>query len=198
MIDYLPLNSSVSTPIFPNITNNSLPYINIGNTIGNFWGGSKCATPNSQVIITIDAYDLENDTIYYSYKCKDGDNIAPFTTNNVFSCTFNDLGNNRMGIFVNDTNHSEDYRAYYQDYLVTYEDCIYSCEYPSECTTINPKIVDLNNTDEGLLPTVYFGVISFITQPLPSMFVIFVAIIIVLFIGLIGTIISKIAKFGEG
>jgi hypothetical protein len=181
------------TPPIPPIppTNNSVPVI-ISLTTSQV---TNCISPNTTIIITIEATDKENETIYYAHRCSDTDTQSIFDTNNTKICFYGNFGEYNLGIYVNDSNMTPNYVAYYNYIRVTTEKCIKPC---STCTPIPVNPVDIDNINQGLLPTVYFGLISFITTPLPSVFIIFTVIVVVLIIGAIGTIISKIAQFGEG
>jgi hypothetical protein len=192
MVDYLPLiaNFSIPIPPTPNITN-QYPVITGLTTSEN----THCVPPNTTLVITITANDTENETIYYAHRCTDIDTQSSFDTNNTKTCFYGNLGEYNLGTYVNDTNMSPSYVALYTYIRVTTEKCIRPC---LTCTTISIELVDLEHPEEGLLPTVYMGMLSLISQPLPAVFTIFVIMIAVLLISTIGLIITKIASFGGG
>lgn len=183
MIDFHPL-------VTANLTNNSLPsLISI-----EFSQVTNCVTPNTTLEFSVNTEDLENDTIGYAYRCSDLLPLGSFSANNSGSCYYSNLGENYITFYVNDTLH-EDYNSYSQYVRVTTEECVKACP---TCTPIPSKIVDLENENEGLLPTVYMGLLSFVTMPLPAVITIVVIVAVVLLLGALGTIIKKIAQFGEG
>jgi len=82
-----------------------------------------------------------------------------------------------------------------ENYITCLADCPYTSPSPTgyEEITLPTNIVNVDNINEGLLPTIYFGILAFFNATLSPMIILIFLIFIVLIILAIGTIIKKIA-----
>lgn len=151
-----------------------------------------CVALNTPLIVYIKAIDPENDIIYYSYQCSLSDSIHPFTTNNTFICTYSNLGQYVIKMYANDTFHAEDYTSTNATIYVTDSGCIEGSG--AFAVKIPTDLVNKNNINEGLLPTLYYSMINFVSTPFGAFLLLFYAIICILIIlgifSLIGLIFS--------
>lgn len=177
---------------------------------------------NQPLNIFIHASDSEADVIYYSHKCDISEtNYSNDTTSNLKTCIYNSIGEYNLTLRVKDLYHTN-YDYFYQLIVVTQTgtlcgndiceagennvNCPQDCPSPENYTQatetggmpIPLKIVDTQNTEQGLLPQVYFGMLGFLSNTLSPIILLVFVIFFVLIILTIGTIIKKIAhKIGE-
>lgn len=82
----------------------------------------------------------------------------------------------------------------------TYITCSADCPTPTPTPTgyeeiiLPTQIVDVNNINEGLLPTIYYGILAFFNETLSPMILLIFVIFFILIILTLGTIIKKIAQ----
>jgi len=172
----------------------------------------------SSVDVIINASDLEgNSPIYYIHKCFNGDNWSVENENNIQSCYYSISGNYNLTIGVRDSYHFGEYNYFSQNILVTEAGTICGngiCETeeincPSDCVPSNDsfiqlpdgesipaQIVDTENIDEGLLPTIFYGTLGFFSYSLIPFMVFVFSIFIILILLTIFVIFKRLIKRG--
>jgi hypothetical protein len=165
--------------------------------------------------IYINASDFEGDNILYSIKCSNDVNWSSEDGSSVKTCSYSNAGVYNLTIRVRDGYHST-YDAFSQDIIVTETgtmcgndiceagennvNCPVDCPYVPEQQQSNEtggmplptKIVDTENTEQGLLPEIYYGILGFLSNTLSPMIILIFVIFFVLIILAIGFIIKKI------
>lgn len=169
--------------------------------------------------ILISATDPESDTIYYSRKCFEGDSYSSDSVTSTLTCIYNSSGIYNITVRVKDIFHSTyNYASFLETVTTsgsvcnnngtcdssigeTNSNCPFDC--PSTVvsnttsvvggTTIPNDLVNVENTEQGLLPEIYYGTLGFMSYVLtPSIILIFI-IFFVLIIFAIGKVIKNIA-----
>jgi hypothetical protein len=176
------------------------------------------------------AFDTNGDTPYFSKKCFVGDSWNIPTTSNILTCSYAIAGTYLFTLGVKDLYHST-YTEYsdFVNVIESGTSCnnnliceanlgenYVSC--PNDCSAPTPtqpngttqaeggmaiptKIVDTENTDEGLLPSIYYGILAFFSLiALPTMilvFLIFFVLIIIAIAFIIKRIAQMVAKIGK-
>lgn len=165
---------------------------------------------DSTLYTYISATDPESDTIYYAIKCNDSASFSTFIDSSTQSCTFDTVGVYNVSVAVRDEFHFV-YDIFSQDITVTqtgticdndgtceasqgetYANCPADCPYPEDTTqaeggvAIPTKLVDTEDYNRGLLPSIYYGTLGFFSNTLePIILLVFfflgLAIIITIF-----------------
>lgn len=178
---------------------------------------------NQTLYATISAIDVDSDTILYSHQCYSGDTWSSWTTSATRSCVYDSVGSYALSVAVTDYYNLDTNNSYATPITVTttgsvcdndficeasqgetYINCPNDCDEPSQeeipdTTTatggmpIPTQIVNPDNINEGLLPSVYFGTLGFLSSVLSPTITIVFLIFFVLIIITIGMIIKKIA-----
>jgi hypothetical protein len=174
---------------------------------------------NHTLIAYISALDPDEFDInkYYGIKCGNSINWTADSTNSAQTCYFTETGIYNVSVRVRDYWHSE-YDTLDQEIIVTqtgticdnddvceagqgetYYTCPHDCPYSSEenttqvegGTSIPTQLVDVDNTDSGLLPSIYYGTLGFFSNILSPLFII---VVLFLSIAIILTIIAIAIK----
>jgi hypothetical protein len=173
---------------------------------------------NSTLFMYVTATDVESNPIYCSVNCY-GNNTWTSEAGTTLSCYYNQLGQFNNTIRCRDFFHST-YDYFSQIISVTqtgiicnnnnicdsiqgetYINCPNDCKQPINYTQatetggipIPLKIVDTENTEQGLLPEIYYGTLGFLSNTLSPMIILIFAIFFALIILSIGFIIKKVA-----
>ena len=194
-------------------------YINQNAIINTLTFSPSTSIPKQNYIsVTISASDFEGDSILYINKCSNSDSWSAEDSNFVKSCYYASAGAYNLSVGVRDSYHS-DFVYYSQDILVTetgtfcnnngtcdlgetYSNCPNDCPSTPNITQASEiggmplptKLVDIQNTEQGLLPEIYYGTLAFLSGTLTPMIVLIFFIFFVLIIFAIGFIIKKMAK----
>lgn len=188
IIDYLPLNSTI-------LSINYLPYLILDmSQISQHYG---CVKPNIAVIIQPQAYDVENDTIYFAHKCSDENNLSEFTTNATKICIYSQEGSYNLIISVNDTENGIDYRTAYYPQLITVSDEECLCGYNNTGMCINIQIVNTKDINKGILPNIYNGMRGFLNNSFTPLFILVFGIIFIGCIILLAGLMAKLGRLGK-
>jgi hypothetical protein len=194
--DFSIFNGSIPPipPIPP--TNNSLPYLFLHlNQLSQPYG---CVKVNVPLIIEPQAYDLENDTIYYAYRCFEGDNLSAFTTNKTAICTYSVFGDYNISISVNDTaGNGIDYRTAYYPKLITVSDEECTCGYSDNSLCFSYDIVNPRNINKGILPDIYYGMKGFLNHSFSPIYIILFCCFLVAFIVGLFALMGKLLSIGR-
>jgi hypothetical protein len=180
-------------------------------------------SPSSNIVVleslsvTISATDYENDVLYYSVDCGNNESITE-DGNQIKSCVYSSVGVYQLIAKVRDIYHST-YSSYTIPIYVTAssQTCNYNgiCESgennincPNDCFApiinvtqsetggipIPTQLVDTEgNTETGLLPEIYYGILGFLSNTLQPMIIIVFVIIFVFIMLAIGALIRKFA-----
>jgi hypothetical protein len=165
---------------------------------------STSVTLSQPINAIVSAYDVESDTKIYGVKCSDTDSFVGDSGTPTQTCTYAVAGVYNLSVGVRDIYHTT-YNLYSHSIYVsstgalcgdgvcngieTFSTC------PADCTeeggtiggengttTLPLDIVDVNDTDSGLLPTIYYGLMGFLSYALVPvvsfLFIIFIALII--------------------
>jgi hypothetical protein len=172
---------------------------------------------NQTLSAIVTASDDESDTILYREKCSNAESWSVVSTNPTRTCVYASVGTYNMSVGVRDTFHS-DYDIFSQSILVTetgticdndgiceagqgetYLNCA-DCSAPNVTTSsvngslpIPTQLVDPVNTNQGLLPEIYYGTLGFMSSVLSPLIVLVFLILFAMIIITIGVIIRKIA-----
>jgi hypothetical protein len=165
----------------------------------------------------VTAYDVEGDGILYIYRCSDTSSFTNASGSSTGSCVYNSVGDYNFTIGVRDVYHST-YNYFSQIISVTqtgqicnnngicetgenYNNCPNDCPSPPLNYTqvqggmaIPTKLVDTENTEQGLLPEIYYGTLGFFSSVLSPTIILVFAIFFVFIILAIGMIIVRIGK----
>jgi hypothetical protein len=164
--------------------------------------------------IYIVASDSQGFPIQYGIKCSNSDSWVINTTSTK-TCTYNNAGVYNLSISVGNT-YRADSLTYSQAISVTETGSACNvngvCESslgetsetcPSDCPSGETTGGDLNiplvlvnteNTEQGLLPEIYYGTLGFLSNVLKPLIILVFVIFFVLIMFAIGTIIKKIGK----
>lgn len=179
---------------------------------------------------TLYMYVLANDTesdypFYYIWKCDDSESFSAEQTSSTLTCSYSSLGYKNVTIGVRDYYNSE-YDYFSQIILVTQTgqtcDNDGNCESgettencPNDCPptppqnyteaeggiALNTQLVNPDNTQQGLLPDIYYGILGFLSLTLsPTITIVFliISVLVILAIGMIiKAIASKVADLGS-
>ncbi len=172
---------------------------------------------NETLSAIVTANDTEGDTILYREKCSNSESWSVVSTNPTRQCVYASVGTYNMSVGVRDAFHST-YDIFSQSILVTetgevcdnddiceteqgetYLNCG-DCSAPNTTTssvngslTLPTQLVDVSNTNQGLLPEIYFGTLGFMSSVLSPLIVLVFLILFVMIIITIAVIIKKIA-----
>ncbi len=175
---------------------------------------------NTTLYMYVTATDLEDDSpLYYKSKCNETADWSAETTTPTLSCFYGSLGIFENTIAVRDPYHS-DYDTFSQDIIVTstgvicdndgiceaeqgedYLNCPNDCVSPPDTTTssvegsltLPTELVDTENTNQGLLPEIYYGTLGFMSSVLSPLIILVFLFLFVMIMITIGIIIKKIA-----
>jgi hypothetical protein len=140
---------------------------------------------------------LENDTIGYAYKCKDGDVMSSFSSNNSFNCAYTSEGEFTVSLYANDTQHT-DWTTYTFQMISTVDALdLIDCYGREPCVSLPIPLVDTKDINKGLLPTIYFGMLAFFGSSIAPLVALGIVIVIVLLMGTLGTVILKVFKMAS-
>ena len=161
-----------------------------------------------------DPFDVNK---YYGIKCGNSAIWTNDSSNNAQICNFTSIGIYNVSVRVRDYWHTE-YDTLDQEIIVTqtgsicdnddvceagqgetFENCPHDCPYSSEenttqaegGTSIPTQLVDVDNIDSGLLPSIYYGTLGFFSNILSPFFII---VVLFLSIAIILTIIAIAIK----
>jgi hypothetical protein len=165
----------------------------------------------------VTANDSDGDTIFYREKCSNSESWSAFDNNATRSCVYGSVGVFNMSVAVKDLFHT-DTDIFSQSILVTDTGTICDndliCEAGQGETYLNcgdcpapnvtqssvngsmplpTQLVDVANTNQGLLPEIYYGTLGFMSSVLSPLIVLVFVILFVMIILTIGVIIRKIA-----
>lgn len=122
---------------------------------------------NDIITVNITASDIENDSIVYGHTCFVGDSIHE-EADNIFFCGYNSSGNYLITGYVRDNFH------------ITYDSAsqlISVSQGATDIVNIPLVLVNVTDTNKGLLPEIYFGTLVFFSNNLGKIFFIFSFII---------------------
>jgi len=173
----------------------------------------------NSVDVIINATDSDFDNIRYSAKCSDDLNWSSEDGSNLKSCFYSLSGNYNLTIRVRDSYHT-DYNLFSQNILVTETGTVCGndvCESgennvncPSDCPSnvtyiqleggnaIPSEIVNVDDINQGFLPTVYYAILGFFSYSLVPFLIIFISFVIALIVITMLGIVSKIFLKGFG
>jgi hypothetical protein len=150
---------------------------------------------NSTLTATVTAIDPEDDSIYYSIRCNNTGSYSTETDNPIQTCYYNTLGNYQVTIRVRDEFHGT-YDTLTQDIEVA----LTSYTQAEGGVAIPTKLVDVDDTEQGLLPSIYYGTLGFFSNILSPLFIIVVLFlsmaIIITIIGIAVKLIHKASSIG--
>ena len=166
----------------------------------------------------VSATDSEsNYPFYYKSKCSDSSNWSAEDTNSARTCYYDTIGSFNMSVAVRDFYHST-FVAFSQTIIVTETGTICGnavCETgennvncPADCSSnvtttqatetggmpLPTKIVDLENTESGLLPEIYYGLLGFLSNTLTPMIILVFAIFFVMIMLALAFIVKKVFR----
>lgn len=170
---------------------------------------------NTPLNVFITANDPESNEIFYYIKCSDNESFVG--TSPTANCLYTQIGSYNLTVGVKDFYH-DTMNTFSQIITVTQSGNVcgnnicgsgensFNC--PQDCPVTQPttnttqsnnggieiptKIVDTENTEQGLLPTIYYGILIFFSNTLVPVMILVFTIIIVLMVLAVGTIIKKI------
>lgn len=141
---------------------------------------------NSTLTATISATDPESDYIYYSIRCNNTASFSTDTGSNVKYCTYDTLGMYNVTTRVRDEFHGT-----YDTLTQEIEVAITTYTQVEGGVSIPTQLVDVDNTNEGLLPSIYYGTLGFFSNILSPLFII---VVLFLSVAIIITIIAIAVK----
>ena len=175
---------------------------------------------HTSVYAYINASDSEGNDIYYSKKCFAGDNWSAPSLSSTQVCLYDSIGAYSFIVGAKDLYHS-DYDTLSSLITVTTTGQVCnnngicddvlgetSANCPNDCPSVPSqnytqaeggmpiplKIVDTENTEQGLLPEIYYGFLGFLSYTLSPMIILVFVIFFVMIMFAIGFIIKKFAK----
>ena len=176
---------------------------------------STSVSISQPVSAIVSAYDVESDTKIYASSCYDGANWIVDSGIPTQTCTYVVAGVYNLSVGVRDIYHST-YNLYSHSIYVsstgsfcgdgvcgtgeTFSNCPADCDEggtiggENGTITIPVDIVNLNNTNEGLLPQVYYGILGFLSSTLSPAIILIFAIFFALIMLAIGIIIKRVAE----
>lgn len=201
----------------PNVTNSN-PYITQV-----AYDPSTLVAVNETLTAIISATDDESNNILYSHKCNSTVDWSSEDSSNTKDCVYDTVGSYTLTVGVRDSFHG-DYTTFPQTITVTstgavcdndfvceaeqgetYLSCPNDCDSPEETqipdsTTatgglpVPTQLVDVDDTNKGLLPEIYYGTMGFMSSVLsPTILLVFVIFFAMIMLT-IGGIIRKIAQ----
>jgi hypothetical protein len=207
--DIICSNSTKTKVYFSNYTNEN-PTINSVT-----YDPSTSVSISEPVNAIVSAYDVESDTKIYGVKCSDSDSFVGDSYTPTQTCIYTIAGVYNLSVGVRDIYHSN-YNLYSHSIYVsstgticgdglcnggeTYLTCPADCEEggyiggENGTITIPVDIVNLNDTNTGLLPEIYYGILGFLSNTLSPAITLIFAIFFVLIILALGTIIKRVAE----
>lgn len=203
-------------------------YVNVSNanpTISSVAFDPSTTVQTAQSLnVLITASDAENNPIKYSIRCFASDNFTDPTASSTQTCEYAVAGIYNLTVAVRDDYHST-YNYFSQLITVTESGSICNnnaiCESglgettltcPSDCSSVNTSssstveggltlptsLVDNSDTNKGILPEIYYGLVGFFSYaglPLIIFFSgIFVVLIVIATFGMVKRIIIKTAQ----
>ena len=176
-----------NTRIFYSNSSNALPVITSVTV-----DPSTTVSVNETVTFTIASTDAESNTRKSAVNCGDGTGLTSFITGSVQSCTYAVDGTFEVELRLSDYSHGDNQ---YDSQNVTMTVSLL----PTGSTigggilggvTFQSQLVDPDNIDEGLLPNIYVGIVSFFSSIFVPLMIVIIAIMILLF----GLLLIKKAK----
>jgi hypothetical protein len=175
---------------------------------------------SSTINAIISASDTEGDQKVYRIRCNDNESFSMGGLNSVQSCFYNQVGIYNLTVAVRDIFHSAYDDELSQLITVTTNGgtCNFNgvCDFslgesfsncPSDCSAnqteviqagvnglaLPMKLVDVNNTDSGLLPSIYRSMLAFLSLILPYLIpLVLVVLFMMTLLAFVGLIIRKL------
>lgn len=163
---------------------------------------STSISTGTNLIVTITANDADSDSILYSIKCSNADSYGAEDGSNVKSCTYNSEGTFNNTVGVRDIFHG--FKTEFSQLIVVSNSTSPPVSNNGTSTTASggitlpTELVSTTNTNTGLFPEIYYGLLAFFSNILSPLIVIVIVFLFVMsFIAVIAFVRVIVNKVGH-